>query len=130
MVRSPASCSTTEAPALRARRPEISDPTLRAAVAFGGAAASWEGSAPLQARLLAAVGAAKAPIFLIHAANDYSVAPARRLGDEMARLHKPNRVKIYPPVGATADEGHRFVFARVQAWERDVFGFLDEHMRR
>jgi dienelactone hydrolase len=43
------------------------EPGLRAAVDFAGAAGRWEGSPPLQARLLAAVGAAKVPVFFIHA---------------------------------------------------------------
>jgi dienelactone hydrolase len=105
------------------------DPSLRAVVTFGGAAGSWEGSPPLQARLLAAVGAAKLPIFFIHAANDYSVAPAHMLGDEMERLKRSHRVKIYPPVGKTLDDGHRFVYLSVATWEGDVFAFLDEHLR-
>jgi dienelactone hydrolase len=103
---------------------------LRAAIVFAGAAGSWEGSPPLQARLLAAVDAAKTPVFLIYAANDYSVAPARVLGDEMARLQKPHRVKVYPPTGKTPDDGHRFVYLGVATWEPDVFAFLDDHMKR
>jgi carboxymethylenebutenolidase len=106
------------------------DPTLRAAVVFSAAGYSWERSPPLRERLLAAVGVAKAPVFFIHAANDYSVAPAHKLGDEMARLQKPHRVTIYPPAGATAEDGHRFVYLNVVSWEPDVFAFLDEHTRR
>jgi dienelactone hydrolase len=106
------------------------DSTLRAAVVFGGAAGSWEHSPPLRARLLTAVDRTAVPIFFIHAANDYSVAPGKALAAEMARLGKPHRVKIYPPVGQTADEGHRFIYLGVPTWEPDVFAFLDERMRR
>lgn len=106
------------------------DSALRAAVAFSGSAASWEYSPPLRARLLAAVGRTTVPIFFSMAANDYSVAPAKALSAEMERLGKPHRVKIYPPVGKTADDGHAFVFLRVGAWEPDVFAFLEEHMRQ
>ena len=84
----------------------------------------------MRARLLAAVGHTAAPIFFIHAANDYSVAPAKALSAEMARLGKPHRVKIYPPTGQTADEGHAFLYQRVDAWESDVFAFLDGCMRQ
>ena len=105
------------------------DQTLRAAVVFGGAAGGWNGSAPLRERLLAAVDASKVPTFFIHAANDYSVAPGLELGKEMERLHRPHRVKIYPAVGPTADDGHRFVYLKVATWEPDVFAFLDEWMR-
>jgi hypothetical protein len=55
---------------------------------------------------------------------------SRILGAEMARLGKLHRVKIYPPVGRTADEGHDFVDLRVATWEPDVFAFLNERMRR
>jgi carboxymethylenebutenolidase len=105
------------------------DPTLRAAIDFAGAAKSWEGSPPLRARLLTAVGHTTVPIFVIHAANDYSIAPAEAIRSEMERLAKPHRVKIYPPVGRTPDEGHSLVVLSVATWERDVFAFLDEQVR-
>jgi hypothetical protein len=34
-----------------------------------------------------------------------------------------------PPVGETADDGHRFVYLSVATWEPDVFAFLDERLR-
>jgi carboxymethylenebutenolidase len=106
------------------------DTTLHAAVVFGCAGYSWELSPQLRARLLAAVGRTIAPVFFIHASNDYSVAPGESLAAEMARLGKPHRLKIYPPVGHTVDEGHAFVYLGVSEWEADVFAFLDEHMQR
>jgi carboxymethylenebutenolidase len=105
------------------------DRRLRAAVVFAAAGYSWERSPPLRARLLAAVGRTEAPVFLIHAANDYSVEPGRALGAEMARLGRPHRVEIYPAVGRTPDEGHDFVDLGIATWEHDVFDFLDEHTR-
>ena len=105
------------------------DPTLRAAVDFGGAAGSWERSAPLRERLITAVDVSKVPTFFIHAANDYSISPGLELGKEMERLGKPHRVKIYPAAGTSADDGHRFVYLGVATWEADVFEFLDEYMR-
>jgi hypothetical protein len=48
----------------------------------------------------------------------------------MNRVQKPNRLKIYPPVGTTAEEGHDFVYRRVAEWEPDVFAFLEECLRR
>jgi len=106
------------------------DTALRAAVVFGGSAGSWKHSPQLRARLLAAAGRVTAHVFFIHAANDYSLEPARALSAEMQRLSKPNRVKIYPPVGKTVEEGHDFVYLRVAAWEPDVMAFLKECMRR
>jgi dienelactone hydrolase len=105
------------------------DGTLAAAVDFGGAAASWERSPQLRARLLQAVDGTVVPVFFIHAANDYSVAPGKALAAEMARLDKPHRIKIYPPFGATPSEGHNFLHLSVATWEADVFTFLDERLR-
>jgi len=106
------------------------DSTLRAAVAFAIGGYSWERSPPLRARLLEATDRTVVPIFFIHAANDYTVASGQALGSEMTRLGKPNRVKIYPAVGTTPEEGHDFIDLGVQTWEAAVFGFLDEHVRR
>lgn len=105
------------------------DSTVRATVAFAIGGYSWERSPELRALLLAAVGRTAAPVFFIHAANDYSVAPAKVLGAEMARLGKPHRVRIYPAVGRTPEEGHAFSDLRVPTWEPDVFAFLDEYLR-
>ena len=106
------------------------DSALRAIVDFAGAAKSWDRSAPLRERLLAAPGRITAPVFIIHAANDYSVAPGRALGAELTRLGKPYRLKIYPPFGRTPGDGHRLVHLGVSTWEHDVFAFLDQYTRR
>jgi dienelactone hydrolase len=105
------------------------DPTLRAAVIFAGAAGSWERSPELRERLLVAVGKTTTPLMLMHAANDYSTAPARALGDELERLHKPHVLKIYPAVGQTPDDGHNALYKDVRHWEADVFQFLDRYVR-
>ena len=101
------------------------DRTLRAVVSFAGAAGSWAQSPGLRARLLDAVRRTSVPIFFVHASNDHSTAPGRELAAEMARLGKPHRLRIYPPVGRSADEGHSIVHLDVPAWERDVFTALD-----
>ena len=105
------------------------DSNLRAIVAFATAGYGWVRSPQLRARLTAAVGRIAVPVFFIHAANDYSVEPAKVLGAEMARLHKAYRVKIYPPTGQTADEGHDFIHLEVATWEPDVFAYLDKYMK-
>jgi len=106
------------------------DPGVGAVVVFAGAANSWAGSPPLRDRLLAAARAIAAPVFFVYAANDYSVEPARVLGAERARLGRPQRVRIYPPTGETADDGHAFVWTSVPAWEEDVSAFLEESLAR
>lgn len=106
------------------------DNTLRAAVTFAAAAGSWERSLELRERLGAAAEKTTAPIMLIQAANDYSTAPSQELADELRRLRKSYVLKIYPPVGRTADDGHNLLYLAISQWEHDVFGFLDEHVKR
>jgi hypothetical protein len=69
-------------------------------------------------------------VFFLHAANDYSLNPGKELDARLAQLGKPHRLKIYPPIGRTADDGHNFPLLGVSIWERDVFAFLDEYMRK
>jgi len=78
---------------------------------------------------MTAMEATRAPVFLIHAANDNSVAPGESLAAEMARVGRPHRLTIYPHFGQTVQDGHRFVHLSVTTWEPDVFAFLDERMR-
>jgi dienelactone hydrolase len=106
------------------------EPNLRAVVIFSGAGYSWGRSAQLRERLLAAVARIAAPVFFIHAANDYSLVAGKELDAHLEQLGKPHRLKIYPPVGHTADEGHDFLYLGVTSWEPDVFAFLDQHMHR
>ena len=105
------------------------EPALRCAVAFSTAGYSWDRSADLRALLLKAVHRISVPMFFIHAANDYSTNPGKALDVELARLGKPHRLEIYPPVGLTADDGHDFPHNSVSTWEPDVFAFLDSCTR-
>jgi dienelactone hydrolase len=106
------------------------EPWLRAAIIFSGAGYSWELSANLRARLLQASERTSVPMFFIHAANDYSINSGKALDAELSRLGKPHRLKIYPPVGQTAEDGHQFPNNSVATWEPDVFAFLDPYMRK
>jgi dienelactone hydrolase len=104
------------------------DKTVRAVVTFAAAAESWERSPELRERLRTAAKKITAPIMLIQAANDYSTAPSQELASELRSLHKSYVLKIYPPVGRTADDGHNLLYLAIPQWERDVFGFLNEHV--
>jgi dienelactone hydrolase len=106
------------------------EPNLRAVVIFSGAGYSWDRSAPLRARLLDAVAHVTAPIFFIHAANDFSLSAGKALDARLEQLGKPHRLKLYPPVGHTPEDGHSFLYLGMNTWEPDVFAFLDERMRR
>jgi dipeptidyl aminopeptidase/acylaminoacyl peptidase len=106
------------------------DKRVRAVITFAAAAQSWEGSSELRERLLAALRNIGAPVFLTHAANDYSVVPGQVMAAELARLGRSHQLRIYPSVGDTPAAGHDAVYTDISTWEDDVFRFLDEHMRR
>jgi dienelactone hydrolase len=106
------------------------DRNLRAVVVFSAAGYSFDRSSELRARLLAAVDHIAAPVFFIHAENDYSLSSGKVLDARRELIGKPHRLKIYPPIGDTVDEGHDFLHVGVNIWQPDVFAFLDEHMSR
>lgn len=104
-------------------------PDLRAVVVFSAAGYSFDRSPELRERLLAALSRIAAPTFFIHAENDYSLSSGKALDSRLEALGKPHRLKIYPPIGRTVDDGHDFLHLGIGTWEPDVFAFLDEHMR-
>jgi carboxymethylenebutenolidase len=106
------------------------EPNLRAVVVFSGAGYSFDRSPELRTRLLAAIDHIAAPVFFIHAENDYSLSSGKVLDARREQISKPHRLKIYPPIGHTADDGHDFIHLGVNIWEPDVFAFLDENMRK
>jgi dienelactone hydrolase len=105
------------------------DRTVRAAVTFGPAAGSWEGSAELRERLIETVRRLAMPVMLIQAANDYSLSPSRAMDAELSRLSKPHLRKIYPAFGDTQSHGHHFFYFDIARWEQDVFAFLEANVR-
>jgi len=105
------------------------EPDVRAVVLFSTAGYSWDRSPELRARLLAALPHVRAPLFAIHAENDYSLNPGKAIDARLAELGKPHRLRIYPPIGKTPDDGHDFPLTGVAIWTPDVFAFLDEHTR-
>lgn len=105
------------------------DHTVRVAVAFGPAAASWSGSADMRARLLEAADGITVPVLLIHSANDYSLAPGQAIASELASLSKPHALRIYPAVGKSSSEGHNFMYVNTSIWETDLFRFIGENMQ-
>ena len=106
------------------------EPNLRAVVVFSGSGYSFDRSPELRARLLTAIDHIAAPVFFIHAENDYSLSSGKLMDARRARIGKPHRLKIYPPIGRTVEDGHDFLHLGVSIWEPDVFAFLDENMRR
>lgn len=103
---------------------------VRALVPFAPGAMSWERNEEIRARLSTAVDRAKAPVFLLQAENDYSLAPSHVLSKEAEKKHKDFQSKIYPPVGTTNQDGHwKFCAFATDVWGNDVLSFLAAHMR-
>jgi carboxymethylenebutenolidase len=102
----------------------------KALVPFAPGAMSWEQNERLQDRLVQAVDLAKAPIFLIQAANDYSLSPSRVLSSEASKKKKPFQSKIYPSFGSTHQDGHwGFCSSATEVWGNDVLVFLEQQMQ-
>jgi dienelactone hydrolase len=101
------------------------DPAIRAVVVFSAAGYSFDRSSDLRARLLTAADHIEAPIFCIHAANDYSLSSGKVLDARREHAGKPHRLKIYPSAGSTVESGHDFLYGGISIWEPDVFAFLD-----
>jgi dienelactone hydrolase len=101
---------------------------VKALVPFAPAAISWEGNPLLQDRLKSAVDKARAPVFLLQAANDYSLAPSHELAEEARKKKVDFRAKVYPAFGNTHQEGHGgFCTTATGVWGDDVLGFLESH---
>jgi len=105
------------------------DHSIRAIVNFGGGARSWPRSSYLRERVTQAAGQITSPVFFIQAANDYSIAPSEILDAELAKRGVPHQIKIFPPFGKNASEGHNIIYLAVSNWEQEVFEFLDRYTK-
>ncbi len=96
-------------------------------VPFAPGAIGWDGNPEIQARLLLAVQLARSPIFLIQAANDYSLGPSEVLGEALRSRSVLNGTHVYPAYGSTRDGGHgAFACFGADVWGSDVLSFLDK----
>jgi carboxymethylenebutenolidase len=101
-----------------------------AAVDSAGAAQSWAQAPEIQALMTGAVQNSRAPIFLFQAENDYDLSPSRTLSAAMKEAGKEFELKIYPPFGKSAQDGHSFGYFGSSVWGVEVFRFLDRHCRK
>jgi len=103
---------------------------VKALVPFAPGAMSWEQNLPLHGALLHAIDAAKAPIFLIQAQNDYDLGPSEALSKEANKKHRDFQSKIYPAFGKSHPEGHwGFCSTATDVWGEDVLAFLEAKMK-
>ncbi len=104
---------------------------VKALVPFAPGAMSWERNPIVGSRLSRAVDRAQAPIFLLQAENDFSLAPSHVLTREATKKHKEFQSKIYPAFGTTNHDGHwGFCSTATDVWGNDVLEFLDREMAR
>jgi len=98
---------------------------VRAFVPFAPGAMSW--NSYLAGYLSSSVQNAAPPIFLIQAANDYSLGPSEVLGAILEAKGTPNGHKVYPAFGDTVEQGHGgFALSAEGAaiWSPDVLAFF------
>ena len=100
-----------------------------AALDASGGAMSWAQSPDLRQVMARAVRHARAPIFFFQAANDFDLGPTRTLSAAMQDAGRPFEMKIYPPFGASPEQGHSFAYAASAVWFDDAFRFLQQHCR-
>jgi carboxymethylenebutenolidase len=96
-----------------------------AAIDAAGGAENW--SSAVADGMIEAGRQARAPVFLFQAANDYSLEPTQRLGEEMRRAGRAYEAKIYPAFGSSRSDGHSFGWQGSAVWSEDVFRFLKTH---
>ena len=100
-----------------------------AAIDASGGAESWARAPELQERMTRAVRHSQAPIFFFQAENDHDLSPSRTLSAAMKEAGKVFELKIYPPFGKSAFDGHSFTWLGSAIWGDDVFAFLATHCR-
>lgn len=98
-----------------------------AAIDSAGGAQSWAQAPELRALMTRAVRRSRTPIFFFQAANDYDLSPSTTLAAAMKAAGKAYALKIYPPYGTSAQEGHTLGYFGASVWADDVFQFLDQH---
>ena len=96
-------------------------------VTMSPAAESW-GNPHWAGRLADSVAAAKAPIFLLQAGNDYNLGPSEFLGPRIDAKGFPNRHKVFPAHGDPNDhaQGHSGFFSDAAAWSDDILKFMHD----
>jgi carboxymethylenebutenolidase len=98
-----------------------------AAIDSAGGAQSWARAPLLQSLMTRSVRNSRAPIFFFQAENDYDLSPSRVLSAAMRDAGREFELRIYPPFGNSAEDGHTFGYFGSSVWAADVFRFLKKH---
>jgi hypothetical protein len=68
-------------------------------------------------------------MLFIQAENDYDLTPSYTLASELEGAGRVAQVRIFPPFGQSAQNGHDFCVRGAEVWGPFVLSFLDETMR-
>lgn len=101
------------------------EPRFACAIDFAGAAMNWDRAPALREAMIAAAAKVTMPLFLIQAANDYSIRPTPELAASLKDSLHPVESKVYPAFGINPNEGHLFESRGAQLWAEDVRCFLE-----
>jgi carboxymethylenebutenolidase len=101
---------------------------LTCAVDFAGAAMNWDKTPALRAAMTKAALQLTMPIYLIQAANDYSIRPTKELSAALSEAGKPMESRLYPDFGFNNYEGHLLERGGAQLWAAEVRSFLERHL--
>jgi len=98
---------------------------FRCAIDFAGAAMNWDRTPELRRTMIEAARKVRIPLFLIQAANDYSIRPTREIAEALAGSGQVVEHQIYPAFGVTKDEGHFLFRDGAVLWWPEVRRFLE-----
>jgi dienelactone hydrolase len=101
---------------------------FRCAIDFAGAAMNWDRTPHLRDVMLAAAAKVAMPVFLIQAANDYSVRPTLEIAKHLKGNGRVVWSKIYPAFGHIPWEGHLFESTGQSFWAPDIHRFLELYL--
>jgi dipeptidyl aminopeptidase/acylaminoacyl peptidase len=98
------------------------------AIDFAGAAMNWDKAPALRALMRQAALRLHKPLFLIQAANDYSIRPTLELAEALAGSRVTYQSHVYPDFGVNHHEGHLLESRGPVVWAEDVHRFLERYL--
>lgn len=100
-----------------------------AAVDVAGGAKSWRLAPQLQAAMKRAAAHSQSPILFVQAENDYDLTPSKVLSQAARETGRAVEVRIYPPFGKSAQEGHSFGYRGGAIWQPDALTFMEKNCK-
>lgn len=108
---------------------------FKAAIDQAGGSLTWERSAAVREAVTEAARHARAPVFLMVAANDKTTAAIRAVDNVLTDRHWPHETRIYPAFTPSRSfpstaPGH-LIFSSEGAsiWQHDAIAFLDRYLK-